>query len=80
VLGMSLQLEQKHNLLLAMECPVCRTLIDTGDDTAVEVKIFGAKKYGVCCNCGTEIPHPLNTCKNYRARWRRRYDKIHKKI
>lgn len=80
MLGMTFKLAQQHRLLTAMECPVCRTYMDLADQTAVQAKLFGVVKYGTCCNCGTEIPYPLSTCRNYRRRWRRRHRKFHSEV
>jgi hypothetical protein len=66
---LELSLQQRPRQIMAQECRVCRQLIDPDDRTEVQVALFGAARYGVCCCCRQEAPDHKD--KNYRARWRR---------
>jgi hypothetical protein len=50
-LGMGLSIRQ------AMECRVCKRLVDSDDvtDTAIEAALFGAVPLAICPGCGQAV-------------------------
>jgi hypothetical protein len=68
---MTMGLSMRMSIRLAMECSVCRQILDDHkrDVTAIEAAIFGAASYAVCCACGMEVVERHD--RNYRKRWRR---------
>jgi hypothetical protein len=65
---MGLSFSQVPRLVQALRCEVCHRLIDFNDvdETKVEAKLFGAKKYAVCSCCGMET---LDRSHGYKMRW-----------
>ena len=63
--SLELRLYNAPQLILALRCPMCRHLIDGKeiDRAAVNARLFGAKPYAICLNCGQEMEPP----------WDRRY-------
>lgn len=68
----SYRISQVPSLLtiLDIECSCCHISMNSGEE-AVEIILFGAKKYSVCLRCHQAVGEKMAKDRNYRRRWMR---------
>jgi hypothetical protein len=67
---LTISLMHHPRMTLIMECSICKQPVDDEDQTAVQVRLFGAKQYSICIGCGQEVANPDRP---YKTRWGVRY-------